>query len=393
MLNLLRIKVNGFKLLEDDFKLDLTAKARVYEIDKEKEVEQIDRGLYLVRTNAFVGSNSSGKSTILLLILKVLMLLQTGRWHYVSNEFNKDKISLEIVFYLNNYLYEYKVDILKINDSLYGRNDLFSPIKEISLFKTKYNKNKGLKNLENISKFGTDEKDLLSSSLNDTSSITKLTSNYVLFDDFSDNNISNFTETILRNSFFTSLNSCNEDLVSAIIRLFDDSIEYISVSNDNLVKFKRINEKEKLMPFNELISILSSGTFRGVELYIRCIEALRYGKTIVIDEIENCFQKNLVYNLLFLFNDYSLNKKGAKLIFSTHYIEILDYLDRRDSIFITHKENGRINVKNLYLDYNFRTELLKSKQFDNNVFNTKTNYQELLVVRRALLNELQTNND
>lgn len=43
-----------------------------------------------------------------------------------------------------------------------------------------------------------------------------------------------------------------------------------------------------------------------------------------------------------------INSKGAKLIFSTHYIEILDYLDRRDNIFITHKGTGIINIKNLY---------------------------------------------
>ena len=82
-----------------------------------------------------------------------------------------------------------------------------------------------------------------------------------------------------------------------------------------------------------------------------------------------------------------------KLIFSTHYIEILDYLDRRDNIFITHKENGIINIKNLYSNYDIRTELLKSKLFDNNVFNTSLNYKQLLEVRRSLINELQINND
>ena len=113
----------------------------------------------------------------------------------------------------------------------------------------------------------------------------------------------------------------------------------------------------------------------------------------IVDEIENCFQKNLVNNLLFLFNDEKINKNGAQIIFSTHYVEILDYLKRRDGIFITHKENGRINAKNLYSDYDVRTELLKSKQFDNNVFNTSLNYKQLLEVRRNLLNELHSNND
>ena len=114
--------------------------------------------------------------------------------------------------------------------------------------------------------------------------------------------------------------------------------------------------------------------------------------TLIVDEIENSFQKSLVNSLIFLFNDEKINSKGAKLVFSTHYIEILDYFIRRDGINILHKDNGLINVKNLYSDYDVRTELLKSKQFDNNVFNTSLNYNQLLKVRRNLLNELQTNN-
>ena len=56
------------------------------------------------------------------------------------------------------------------------------------------------------------------------------------------------------------------------------------------------------------------------------INAIKNGKVFIVDEIENCFQKNLVYNLLFLFNDEKINKYGAQIIFSTHYVEILDYL-------------------------------------------------------------------
>ena len=92
------------------------------------------------------------------------------------------------------------------------------------------------------------------------------------------------------------------------------------------------------------MEILSAGTFCGVELYIRCIDVLKYGKTIIIDEIETSFQKNLVYNLLFLFNDGEINSKGAQIIISTHYVEILDYLSRRDNIYLAHKNDGELWV-------------------------------------------------
>ena len=163
----------------------------------------------------------------------------------------------------------------------------------------------------------------------------------------------------------------------------------LTTLNSQFVKFKRFNEKKEILANEDLMKILSAGTFRVVELYIRCIDALKYGKTIIIDETETSFQKNLVYKLLFLFNDGEINSKGAQIIFSTHYVEILDYLSRRDNIYIAHKNDGRIVVNNLYMDYKVRTELLKSKQFNNNVFNTSFSYENLLALNQATHEELK----
>ncbi len=393
MLKVLKIKVNGYKLLKDDFEVDLTTKARVYNDDTSKEVLPIDEGLNTLRSISFVGGNSSGKSTVLSLILKTFNFLQTGRWEYISREYKKEIIHLEVVFYLNQYLYKYYVDFNKIDNINVSSANIFSSIKNEKLLSMKYVKSRGKKNLEIIEFENKDVSNLLCDSLDDTSAITKLTKNEIFVDDFYSNNITNFNEVIVRNTFFSSLNNCNKELVSSIIKLLDDSIEYIIYNNSDNVIFKRINEEETIIHSSELLAILSAGTFRGVELYIRAINAIKNGKVLIVDEIENCFQKNLVYNLLFLFNDEKINKKYAQIIFSTHYIEILDYLKRRDGIFITHKDNGRINIKNLYSDYDVRTELLKSKQFDNNVFNTSLNYKQLLEVRRNILNELYSNND
>ncbi len=393
MLSLLKIEVDGFKMLDDNFKLDLMSKTRVYQEDKEKELIELDKGLYVFRSLAFVGSNSSGKSTVLSLILKVLMFLQTGRWEYINREFSKDKITAKALFYLDEYLYSYTFCVGRISDLNLSPMNKYSPISKEKLVRLKYDKSRGIKNIELIETQGEDASELFAASLSDTSAITKITKDNVIVDEFNNNNIANFNETIVRNTFFASLNSCDKILVSSIIKLLDESIEYIAYNGNDYVRFKRINEKEQILSSIELISILSAGTFRGVELFIRCINALKYGKTFIVDEIENCFQKNLVSNLLFLFNDSKINHKGAQLIFSTHYVEILDYLNRRDNIFITHKNSGKILANNLYSDYNVRTELLKSRQFDNNVFNTSLNYKQVLEVRRNLLSELRIDND
>ncbi len=393
MLELLKVKANGFKLLEDNFELDFTTRTRVYQKDKLSEIEEIDKGLNTFRSIAFVGGNSSGKSTALSLVLKTLLFLQTGRWEFIPREFKKDSIDLNIVFYLEGFLYNYSCTFNKIEIDKLSIANIYSPITNEKLIKLEYNKARGIVNLDLLNTNGVDESEILKSSLLDTSAIAKITGDKISVDEFSNNNIVNFDVNIVRNTFFASLNSCDKELVSSIIKLLDESIEYIICDNSDLVKFKRINEKEIIISQLELLSILSSGTFRGVELYVRSINALKYGKVFIVDEIENCFHKNLVKNLLFIFNSKNINSKGAKLIFSTHYTEILDSLSRRDNIFITHKENGYVNVKNLYSDYDVRTELSKSNQFDNNVFNTSFNYEQLLNVKELIINDLHTNND
>lgn len=393
MLELLKVKASGFKLLEDNFELDFTTRTRVYQKDKLSEIEEIDKGLNTFRSIAFVGGNSSGKSTALSLVLKTLLFLQTGRWEFIPREFKKDSIDLNIVFYLEGFLYNYSCTFNKIEIDKLSIANIYSPITNEKLIKLEYNKARGIVNLDLLNTNGVDESEILKSSLLDTSAIAKITGDKISVDEFSNNNIVNFDVNIVRNTFFASLNSCDKELVSSIIKLLDESIEYIICDNSDLVKFKRINEKEIIISKLELLSILSSGTFRGVELYVRSINALKYGKVFIVDEIENCFHKNLVKNLLFIFNSKNINSKGAKLIFSTHYTEILDSLSRRDNIFITHKENGYVNVKNLYSDYDVRTELSKSNQFDNNVFNTSFNYEQLLNVKELIINDLHTNND
>lgn len=393
MLELLKVKASGFKLLEDNFELNFTTRTRVYQKDKLSEIEEIDKGLNTFRSIAFVGGNSSGKSTALSLVLKTLLFLQTGRWEFIPREFKKDSIDLNIVFYLEGFLYNYSCTFNKIEIDKLSIANIYSPITNEKLIKLEYNKARGIVNLDLLNTNGVDESEILKSSLLDTSAIAKITGDKISVDEFSNNNIVNFDVNIVRNTFFASLNSCDKELVSSIIKLLDESIEYIICDNSDLVKFKRINEKEIIISKLELLSILSSGTFRGVELYVRSINALKYGKVFIVDEIESCFHKNLVKNLLFIFNSKNINSKGAKLIFSTHYTEILDSLSRRDNIFITHKENGYVNVKNLYSDYDVRTELSKSNQFDNNVFNTSFNYEQLLNVKELIINDLHTNND
>ena len=111
------------------------------------------------------------------------------------------------------------------------------------------------------------------------------------------------------------------------------------------LKFKG---KEEIILNNpvELNNYLSSGTVKGMITFTLAQEVLKSGGYIVVDEVENHFNKEIVTILMRFFIDSKLNKNGGTLIFSTHYPELLDEYDRNDSIFITRNRNG-ITVENL----------------------------------------------
>jgi ABC-type molybdenum transport system ATPase subunit/photorepair protein PhrA len=380
MLKILKIFADDYKMLSKNFEISFETLSRVYEKDLSSEILEIRKSLYTHRSIAFVGANSSGKTTLLSLIYKSALLLQTGRWSYDPREENEN-IKIKIEFFLNDNIYTYFVTLGKPILDAENTNQLFRTINDEKLLLKKAN---GFMDLTNS---------LLDKSLKDTSSIINVTKNQIMVNEFNTNNVIDFKFSLINSSFFSILENSDEKLTNEVIKLLDESIEYIKCTKDNLVRFKRIkDEKEKIMTRSELVGVISSGTLRGVELYLRAISAIKYGKMLIVDEIENCFQKNLVFNLLMLFNDSKINSSGAQLIFSTHYVEILDSLNRRDGIFITHKNENGIEAKNLYT-YNLRTEISKSNQFDNNAFNTSLNYEQLMIVKRMIISELHTHND
>ena len=175
----------------------------------------------------------------------------------------------------------------------------------------------------------------------------------------------------------------NAEVLPKIIKLFDDNISNISMVDDRHFKITRNNET-KIMSDEDLLYTLSSGTTKGVLLYMLMVVALRDGFDLLIDEIENHFHKTLVENMIGLFKDKSVNKQGASLVFTTHYCEVLDLFGRQDNIWIA-KSDTMVYVENMHDKYNIRPELLKSKQFYSNAFKTAVNYEDLMALKKELL--------
>ena len=78
------------------------------------------------------------------------------------------------------------------------------------------------------------------------------------------------------------------------------------------------------------------------------MDALKRGRAIVIDEIDNSLHTSLCRYLIGLFSDPDINTNGAQLIFNSHDVTLLDLeIFRRDQIYFVEKDN-RTGVTDLY---------------------------------------------
>lgn len=102
--------------------------------------------------------------------------------------------------------------------------------------------------------------------------------------------------------------------------------------------------EKRALPFE----LESNGTQLFFAYLPAITEALRKGKTIAIDEIDNGLHPMLVRHLVEMFNDPGANPHGAQLLFNTHDIDLLDLdLFRRDQIYFVEK-NNRTGESDLY---------------------------------------------
>lgn len=176
----------------------------------------------------------------------------------------------------------------------------------------------------------------------------------------------------------------------SLVRLFDDSVEVLAPVEKqpgpvNSFSFKRVGDGDPvLVDAITLTKLLSKGTVRGIILYALAIITFRVGGHLLVDEIEASFNRNLIENLLIMYDDQSINKKGGSIIYSTHYSELLDIHSRCDNVNVLHREGTKITLKNMSLDYDVRTEMLKSAQFNQNTFDTLLNYNRLMDLKEAI---------
>ena len=371
-MKLLRVRASNYKNCCDDFTVDLVAKSKKTSEDKEYELQEIADDLYVFNTVAFVGKNASGKTSAIELMECCYSILSEFRLE--DKHYNYDNVKLEIIFYYKGNIYKYTTG-LKSDPNL-GSKANFT---EQHIYQKKYYKSKvkeiyAVEGFEEITGFGE-----LPEDTSIVFFILKKKATRAVY--FNCNGEGADTYHLLFRAMKTY--KIPENILVKVIKIFDDKIKSLEMVDEKHYKLIYQDHVKELSD-SELVYILSSGTTKGVLLYIFVVAALENGFDLLIDEVENHFHKTLVENMISLFKDKTVNKKYATLIFTTHYCEVLDLFNRQDNIWIA-KSDNKIHLENMYENYNIRTELLKSRQFYNNVFDTSVNYEDLMALKKELM--------
>ena len=149
---------------------------------------------------------------------------------------------------------------------------------------------------------------------------------------------------------YTHLDVYKRQIPLEVIAFLDPTIEKLCFEQTEGKTFihLKFKDEEEIILNNaaDLEQYLSSGTIKGIITFSMVKEVLHSGGYLLVDEIENHFNKEIVTTLVRFFMDSRLNKNGGTLIFTTHYPELLDEYDRNDGICIVRNRNG-ITAENL----------------------------------------------
>ncbi|WP_165173468.1 ATP/GTP-binding protein [Adlercreutzia sp. ZJ242] len=157
------------------------------------------------------------------------------------------------------------------------------------------------------------------------------------------------------------------DGLDDVLRVFDPYIEHLEVRDSGRAFVLTFFGREPItLSERGLAEVLSSGTVRGLGLVQRAMRILRSGGYLLVDEVENHLNRQLVNVVLDLFAASETNPKGATLVFTTHYPQLLDHVHRKDNVFFLVRGDGGGACAVKYCDRVRRIENKKSEVFASN---------------------------
>lgn len=375
-MRLLKMSVSGLTLFKDTIDIDFYTEQRVSG-DNNEMVTPCFGNVYTNNVISIVGINASGKTSLLKIISFIIDFMNGES---INNIGNIDILDDTQKVTITAYFFDQKDGVFKLEskiirdgndklDSRYIINNECLWCKKISRVKSKkdlfeFDDKCIIKERDNNAEFLKD----------DTSIILSLNKNknFYLKDLIQLTNL-NFLRLI-------------GDFPQELISFLDPSIEYFSfdkITGESKLKFF---DREEIIVSNPVIfeHYLSSGTIKGINVFINAMAVFEMGGYLIVDELENHFNREIVATLLRFFMNKSVNKNGATLIFSTHYAELLDEFERNDGIYIVRNRNG-ISAQKLS-NILTRNDIKKSEAFKSDFLEgTVPTYDSYMQLKKAIV--------
>ena len=341
-MKILRITAQGLPLFKEDLDICFYAQQRVSEDDKNNLYNMIEN-YYLHSACAFIGINASGKTSVLKVVNLALSIINNEPINHAETKSilgGAKKATICTCFYdKRKYVCCLETEITakksKTGEYIYSIISERLWEKPIGSVRSK--------------KYLTDFAGMKPTAIRNQDEI-------YLPDDVSfiiaHNKKVNDTVEVFSLLSYTNINVLpfTEDIPLEVIAFLDPTIEKLcfeQVDGKTFIHLKFKNEEEIIL--NNAVDLeqyLSAGTIKGIITFSMVKEVLQSGGYLLVDEIENHFNKEIVTTLVHFFMGSRFNKNGGILIFTTHYPELLDEYDRNDGIYIVRNCNG-ITVENL----------------------------------------------
>ncbi len=375
-MRLLKMAVNGLTLFKGAVNIDFFAEQRVSS-DNNEMVSPCFGSVYTNNVMSVVGINASGKTSLLKVISFVIEFINGESVNNINNkDILKDSEKIEItVFFFDpgNGVCKLESEIIRIKDN---EIDYRYIINSERLWVKKTSRVKSKKDLfvfddDQLSKVRDNGAEFLK---DDTSIVISLNKNKGFY-----------LKDLIR---LTNVNFLGliGNFPHELIAFLDPSIENISFDKKTGEAKLKFYDREEIVVANPILfeQYLSSGTIKGINIFINAMIVFEEGGYLIVDELENHFNREIVATLVRFFMNKSVNKNGATLIFSTHYSELLDEFERNDGIYIVRNRNGIYAQK--LSEILTRNDIKKSEAFKSDFLEgTVPTYESYMQLKRAII--------
>ena len=379
-MKILRITAQGLPLFKEDLDICFYAQQRVSEDDKNNLYNMIEN-YYLHSACAFIGINASGKTSVLKVVNLALSIIKNEPINHAET---KSILGGAKKATICTYFYDKHKHVCCLETEITAKKSktgeyIYSIISE-RLWEKPIGSVRSKKYL-------TDFAGMKPTAIRNQDEI-------YLPDDVSfiiaHNKKVNDTVEVFSLLSYTNINVLpfTEDIPLEVIAFLDPTIEKLcfeQVEGKIFIHLKFKNEEEIILNNAlDLEQYLSSGTIKGIITFSMVKEVLQSGGYLLVDEIENHFNKEIVTTLVRFFMDSRFNQNGGILIFTTHYPELLDEYDRNDGIYIVRNCNG-ITVENLSYILN-RNDIKRSDAYQSGFLEgTTPTYEAYIRLKESLI--------